>query len=393
MVVDFTAVISPFQFGRELVGPDLVDRVDELDEVIQTIRGRERLFLIGPRRFGKTSLLASAAARVEELGGAVIRVNAEQFVGPHALAGELIRQAGQKLIGGPERGLRKLGQVFGSLQPQIAYDPRTDGLTVRIAATEGAEPTRYLTEVLTAIDGLAAKAKEPVAVIIDEFQHTVAEEGVDGERRLRAVVQTHRHVGYVFAGSDTAMLTAMTSEHGRPFYRLGSRMYLGPIPRVHFREHIVDGFARSGRTISETAVEQVLDVAEDVPYTVQLLANATWRLATGLKIKRVDETHVTTALERLLAREDPQYATLADQLTLNQRKALHAAAHAEGGHGLTSAEVARQYRMAVSTLRRAVDGLIQRGILRRVQGSGEGGGSLVFEDPVFRRWVVGRLRW
>ena len=386
-------MISPFLFGRELVGPELVDRREELEEIVETILGRERLFLIGPRRFGKTSLLATAAARVEELGGKVIRINAEQFVGTHALAGELIRQAGQKLIGGAERGLKRLGEAFASLQPQIAYNPRTDALTVRLAAADGTEPTRTLAEVLDAVEGLAAKQREPVAVVIDEFQHTVAEEGVAGEQRLRAVVQAHRHVGYVFAGSDTAMLTAMTSEHARPFYRLGSRMYLGPIPRDDFRGHIEGGFARAGKTISPEAVEQILDIAEDVPYTVQLVANATWRQAMSTRRKRVGRAEVEAALERLLTREDPQYATLVDQLTLNQRKALLAAAHAEGGRGLTSAETAREYRIAVSTLRRGVESLTQRGVLRRVLGSGEAAGVVVFEDPIFRRWVLGRLRW
>ena len=240
---------------------------------------------------------------------------------------------------------------------------------------------------LTSIDALAAKASDPVAVIINEFQHTVAEEGVDGERRLRAVVQAHRHVGYVFAGSDTTMLSAMTGDHGRPFYQPGSRMSLGAVPREHFREHIHGGFARSGKTISAEATERSLDLAEDVPYTVQLLVNATWRLATATTATATTDiatADVDAALERLLAREDPQYATLADQLTTNQRKALHAAAHAPNGSGLTSTEVAREYRIAISTLRRAVDGLVQRAILRRVPGSGERGGRLVFEDPVFR---------
>ena len=52
-------MISPFLFGRELVGPELVDRREELEEIVETILGRERLFLIGPRRFGKTSSRAT----------------------------------------------------------------------------------------------------------------------------------------------------------------------------------------------------------------------------------------------------------------------------------------------------------------------------------------------
>lgn len=386
-------MISPFQFGRELSGAELVDRDEEVHEVTDVIRGRERLFLIGPRRYGKTSILAAASSRATELGAKVIRVNAEQFVGMHALAGEIAQQAERLLVSPAGRGAKRIAEAFASIRPLLGYDPLTDAWSIKVQPSSDLAPTLYLSEALDAVNRLAGGLDAPVAVIIDEFQRAVAEEGIDGERRLRAVVQAHRHVGYVFAGSDTAMLTAMTSEHGRPFYRLGSRMFLGAVPREDFRPHLRGGFERAGVTLSDEGVERILDLAWDVPYTVQLIASGTWRRAVATSAKTVSEADVDAALARLLEREDPQYSTLTDQLTVNQRKALHAAAHSADGTGIVTAANARAYGLPVATLRRALEALVQRGILRRLQGSRAPRGQVAFEDPILGHWVRDRLRW
>lgn len=64
---------NPFQYGRELDAGELVDRERELSEVAATIRNRGKLFLIGPRRFGKTSLLAASAECARRAGVIVLR--------------------------------------------------------------------------------------------------------------------------------------------------------------------------------------------------------------------------------------------------------------------------------------------------------------------------------
>ena len=56
---------NPFQFGRELGLGSLVDRQKELAAIEQSIRDGNKLFLIGPRRFGKTSILKTVADRLD----------------------------------------------------------------------------------------------------------------------------------------------------------------------------------------------------------------------------------------------------------------------------------------------------------------------------------------
>ena len=59
---------NPFQFGRELAPADLVDRDEEIATCVRTIQQRERLFMIGPRRYGKTSILRAASETVQKEG-------------------------------------------------------------------------------------------------------------------------------------------------------------------------------------------------------------------------------------------------------------------------------------------------------------------------------------
>jgi len=47
---------NPFSYGNELGAGQLLDRKSELAQVERTIRDGRKLFMIGPRRFGKTSI-------------------------------------------------------------------------------------------------------------------------------------------------------------------------------------------------------------------------------------------------------------------------------------------------------------------------------------------------
>ena len=47
---------NPFEYGREVRRDELVGRTDELQQIVRSLENAARLFLIGPRRFGKTSL-------------------------------------------------------------------------------------------------------------------------------------------------------------------------------------------------------------------------------------------------------------------------------------------------------------------------------------------------
>src|SRR6266436_5517101 len=90
---------NPFEFGRELDDTELVDRDTELALIERAILNRGKLFLIGPRRYGKTSILSAVEKRLSRKGAVILRFDAEAFESLDVLAQALLTDAAAKLAG------------------------------------------------------------------------------------------------------------------------------------------------------------------------------------------------------------------------------------------------------------------------------------------------------
>ena len=155
-------------------------------------------------------------------------------------------------------------------------------------------------------------------------------------------MQQHKRTGYVFAGSKTHLLTAMTMDAARPFYRLGKVLFLTSIPRVDFLAFLRTQFEQSGFHLAQKendeSLRMVLDLAEDVPYNVQMLAHACWdslRSGNNAKERTLHPAIVEQSLERIVRQYDPFYTQLWNGLTSIQQTVLLAVV-AEGGMNLQS---------------------------------------------------------
>jgi AAA+ ATPase superfamily predicted ATPase len=378
------AVRNPFEYGRELGIEELVDRVEEMREVASTIRNRAKLFVIGPRRYGKTSLLSAAGEAAVKEGVIVLRFDAEKFESLELLAAALLTGATRALQGPLERTAALIARVAARLRPETSID--ADGsVTVSLGAsraTHGELP--LLTDALDAIEALAKESGREVVVILDEIQRIVVEHGLAAERQLRSTVQQHAHVGYVFAGSATRLLNEMTSQPNRPFYRLGARLFLDRIPPAEFVEFLETGFRFGGIELEPGACAHVLDRAEEVPYNVQRLAHEAWELVRADGGAVLAPSHVNAALERLVRREDPAYTQVWTTLRRNQQTALKLVIE-EGGTQLLRAEVIRRSGISSSTLQDALRQLETMEVIRQERAGGKTRFRLV--DPFLAAWL------
>jgi hypothetical protein len=241
-----------------------------------------------------------------------------------------------------------------------------------------------MTRVLDGIEAMAADATAPVAVVIDEFQQLIAEDGEAAEKQLRAAVQTHRHVAYVFAGSKTRLLADMTGDPSRAFWKLGERHFLGPIPRADFLTFLRGGFESHGHGTAEDALTHLIDLAEDVPYNVQRLAYTAWERLRVEPGAPLTSAVVDEALTTIVTQEHPGYAQLWTSLTTTQKKVLKAVI-LEGGSALTSADVLRRHAVAPATMHKTLVALDDKGIIREDESSQSPRYRL--EDPFLSAWL------
>lgn len=371
---------NPFEFGRELSREELVDRRDELARVGRALGGGGKLFLIGPRRYGKTSLLAAAQSELKAQGVQVLRFNIEAFSTLEGLTRAIIGESAKRLTGPVRQVGERVRAAFGVLRPELSYDPGTNSWSVALGTTHRPTEVPGLIEALDSLDRLAGETRMGLA--LDEFQQLLVIGGEESEAQLRAAVQTHRNLGYVFAGSKTRLLSEMVLDPTRPFYRLGEPMFLGPIPRGDFLPALRERFGRAGIAVEDGALETLLDLADDVPYNAQALAQNAFEQTRDKKTLEVSD--VKRALDEWVGRLDPLYTQLWLDLSPVQQQTLRAVLDFNG-QNLQSAVVSRRLKRPPASIQRALGALVERDILRTEEEAGRV--RYRFDDPFFAAWI------
>ncbi len=379
---------NPFVFGSELEPGRLLERTEEVAQVVRTITERQKLFLIGPRRFGKTSILNVAEHEARSAGAVVLRHDAEAYPTFEALVNAIVTSAARELTTHLKRTGEQVTRFFATLGPRINYDAGANTWTASLGIGDprAAQSPLLLLDALDGVAAMAAALDRPVALILDEFQRLVEVGGEDIERQLSATIRRHVRVAYVFAGSKTTLLNDMTLNPARPFYRLGCRLVLGPVPRAGFSEAIHKGFLTAGFDADPEAIERLLDLAEDVPYNVQALANMGWEIVRG----QASGKHLTIALlehalERLVSEDGPFYSKLWNLCTQAQQRALTAVASLHG-RGLHTQETLQRFRLSPALMTRSLGSLASRDIIRREETHTDVRWRL--EDPFFAAWLT-----
>jgi hypothetical protein len=362
-----------------------VDRLDELARVVRVGEECGTLFLIGPRRFGKTSILRAAEARLTDLGKVVLRYDAESFDDIGSLASALLSGAVRKYASALDRAQAIAKKFFVALKPSLTLDPSDGKITVAVGVEPGARSGALplFTDVLNGIERLAAEDGRPALVVIDEFQQVVAEGGEKAERQIRAAVQRHRAVGYVFAGSSSRMMMEMVATSNRAFWQLGDQLHLGPIPRPAFVEFLRKGFESAGATIAAGALEHILDLGEDVPYNVQQLASECWVLIAGSRRKHLSAALVDEALARVVSMQHVGYLQRWILLARTQKQTLRIVG--EQAIGFEMSSVALHHGMPRTTMQRALEALERQHFLRKDLAGAAA--TWRFEDPFMRAWL------
>jgi uncharacterized protein len=397
-------VTNPFVYGEVVPAAAFVDRVAELERLVGDLAAAQKVFLISPRRYGKSSLIRRALAAMSRRGALTVELTVSSFssyVGflegytralltsetqweeARSWLRDAVRSAKAEIrhAGGPasagragrsgsSRGLRAAGRPVES-GPTVAFPTvRTDHDVSRLAQEVFELPAK-----------LAERRRRKVIVALDEFQAIGGFNGGSVEHAMRAAVQHQREVGYVFAGSEPSLMERMLGPK-RPFYKAGPVMRLEKIPGDEFAASIDERFKRSGMVPEAHLGHVIVELAGNLPYDVQRLAHETWDdvRAAGRKKATFDDLH--QALRRLIAEQETIFEALWQRLTLSQRATLRAVV-LQDGRELLSGDVRTRHRLGgPSTVQASLTALLRDDIIYREQD------RYLVVDSLLREWIA-----
>ena len=375
-------MINPFVYGEVVPVASFVDRETELDRLAGDLVAGQKVFLISPRRYGKSSLVRQALRAAERGGALTVDLTVSSYSSYVAFL-EGYARALLSIETRVDKARAWLREMLGSVRPEVRVEPDEHGhgkLALSFPAVRTEKDVSRLAEEVFALPGRIAEARRRrLAVALDEFQAIASFDGGSVEHALRAAVQHQRQVGYVFSGSEPSLMERMLGR-SRPFYKAGPVMRLQKIPGDRFADFIEARFRATRIRPSAGLGMAIVELAGNLPYDVQRLAHEVWDDVQGAKTVGLEDLHET--LKRLLGEHEAIFEATWQRLTLPQRATLRAAV-IEEGQELLSADVRTRYRLGgPSTVQTALSALAREDILARE------GGRYAVVDSLFREWVA-----
>ncbi len=247
-----------------------INRKKELAQLRLGLSRVNDFILIAPRRYGKTTLaykVLDALKREDDF--IIINIDLMTYTGDN------IKSIAEGII---ERCLNALGirgklrlllrQVDFSLNLKLRYhDIEIEPVIQLFKQSEKEDEWRLLEEALQLPEQIAQKTNKKVIVFYDEF----GELSVLGDkiiRVFRSILQLHKNVSYLFAGSQETLMNKIFIDKSGAFYRFGQLIYLSELTRE-------DVFTYMQEAYSDIPIQVLIEVVEFANchpyYTAQII--------------------------------------------------------------------------------------------------------------------------
>lgn len=354
-----------------VTGSEFCGRKVEVPQLREYMRAAGRVYVVGDRRIGKTSLIFEAARRLR----------GQRLVYADLLAIKSVADLCQRLAQAVILAERQESQILAllkalaSLRPMISVDPTTNLPTVGFEAGSGSRP-----ETLDSILGVLASWGDPI-VVLDEFQDILSLPADDAViARLRGFVQQQERAAFVFCGSVRSRMEEIFTDDGSPFFGAALRLHVGPLERRGFSRFLERKFEAGDRRLSIGVLDQILDACRDNPGNAQRFCTALWQVTDSGQL--IDEGDLASAWGMLFAMQSDQYEMVLQSLSRQQSDVLRALSRVGGESNLSRDFIESTGVTLLPSVAKAMDGLITKRIVTKV------GTTYKVSDPFLGAWLA-----
>ncbi len=370
MIVD----VNPFVYSRPVPPEDVVDRDDEVRQLLRNAVGGHYVRLYAPRKYGKTSLLTRALHDGERDEGLVpVLVDLYRVSSVADVTVRLERAYAKQLKGEVRRRVESFLQRTG-----VGLSLGAFGISARLQLEPTRDPLPALHALLELPLRLEASGGYRAFIAFDEFQDIGRIEGLDG--LLRSHIQHHGDVAsYVFAGSEPALMRLLFETKDRPLYGSAVPMRLGRLADVDLATYVAQRFELTGRDVGE-ALNPLLAAARGHPQRAMLLAHRLWEIVAPAAEATLDDWDAARAAA--MRELEPEFDAQWRGLDTSEQKTLRSLVLGDGSAYRTAA--LRRLELTKDVVRRALPRLAATA---EIEEREQGGFAIV--DPLFAAWVAG----
>jgi len=368
---------NPFIYGTVVTGSNFTNRKKEIKELINDIKSGQNIFLFSPRKYGKTSLMKVIQNKLKKENFITIYIDFYQVYS----RARFIELYSKIIAKETDTKLEKIIEFFKNnvrnIIPSISLD--NDGNPVfKIEFLRNEKNENYILDDILQLPYKLLKKKNMV-IIFDECQEINNLNGDSFEKELRANIQHHEKISYVFLGSKTHILQNMFTDKNRALYKIGKIYPLKKIPQPELIKFISKKFKDGNYSIDIKVAKNICNITQNYPYYTQMLCHEIWEVAIDSKI--VNENIIKLAIRNILNNQWELYLKIWESLSNNQKALLVAFIRSGTNEIYSNQYIAKNQLTSVSTIQRSVKGLIEKEIIETTNR------EYTFPDIFFKLWV------
>ncbi|MGH9068648.1 MAG: AAA family ATPase [Acidimicrobiales bacterium] len=308
---------SPFQYQGPLDAGEVHGRDGLVSDLVERVNARRVTALLGPRRYGKTSLLREVAARCAEL--ATVWVDLYEVTS----SADVAIRFDDALAGTAD----PFASVAGRLAAAVSLNLGVVKVELSRPPRQRPDPATNYAALLEVLVGAALRT--PTLLVLDEFSSIVSVPGAAGA--LRTALQHHyRQLGILFAGSHPSMMRTLFSDRSQPFFGQADLVETPPLSPGAVASIVADGFAATGKQ-SGTAGPAIASFTGGHPQRAMQLADACWRATEPGET--CDQARFGAALEEVRASSEEPMERILAGFERGERAVLRAIAHGGNLYG------------------------------------------------------------
>jgi uncharacterized protein len=350
----------------------MIDRDHEAEDLLALAQGGHSFRLVGPRRYGKTTLLRRVLEAADREGVATILVDLQDVL---SIAEIVVRieRAYERLKGPVRRHVENLFRTWN-----IGLSLGGGGFTAMLQRNPNADPESVLLRLLELPRALFDRDGTTSLIVFDEIQDVLAVQGADG--KIRSVIQHQTDAAtYGFAGSAPGVMQQLFADPKRPLLDQAVPKELPPLPLDDVADYVAARFRATGRNAG-VALAPLVDFTRGHPQRSMMLAHYLWERTP--KRGEADEGTWLAALDQAAHDTGPLMRAIWRALSTNERRVARALAVVSAP--LFSQETASAVGIKRSSIGKALESLIAKADVIRDQH------TVRLTDPMFELWLQTR---
>jgi len=333
------------------------DREKELDMLIRNFANDTDTTIISQRRMGKTGLIYRLFDEIKAQSLDILPVYVDIYAS-RSMADFIKLTAEAILRAFPEESSfgKRFMTFVKSMRPQISFDALTGEVQLQIAYQGIHEKEHTLKELFEYLDRQGVR----ILLAYDEFQQIREYPEQNIEELLRTYMQTLKNIHFIFCGSKKHLMTDIFANAKKPFYSSTTFITLDRIAIDRYHPFIKQLFTERGRTITDDAIDYILEWTKRHTYYTQSLCHTIFAAGTT----NVGIEDAKAACLEILQQNEMLYLQYRQMLTAAQWNYLIAIAKEGQVMQITAKDFLSRYRIGMpSASKRLVKSLCDKELL------------------------------